>query len=41
MIGPLFELDADARLTKSPEMGKRLKIAGVEHVGKNIPTNPQ
>jgi hypothetical protein len=41
MIGPLFELDADARLTKSPEMEKRLKIAGIEHVGKNIPTNPQ
>lgn len=41
MIGPLFELDAEARLTKSPMMDKRLKMAKLEHVGKNIPNNSQ
>jgi hypothetical protein len=37
MIGPLFELNDEARLTMSPLMAKRLKIAGLEHIGKNIP----
>jgi hypothetical protein len=36
MIGPLFELNDEARLTMSPSMAKRLKIAGLEHIGKNI-----
>jgi hypothetical protein len=41
MIGPLFELNDEARLTMSPLMAKRLKIAGLEHIGKNIPLTPQ
>jgi hypothetical protein len=41
MTGPLFELNDEARLTMSPLMAKRLKIAGLEHIGKNIPLTPQ
>jgi hypothetical protein len=37
MIGPLFELNDEARLTMSPSMAKRLEIAWLEHIGKNIP----
>jgi hypothetical protein len=36
MIGPLFALNDEARLTMSPPMAKRLRIAGLEHMGKNI-----
>jgi hypothetical protein len=41
MIGPLFELNDEARLTMSPLMAKRLKIAGLEHIGSNIFLTPQ
>jgi hypothetical protein len=37
MIGPLFELNDEARLTMSSLMAKGLKIAGLEHIGKIIP----
>eukprot|EP00962_Isochrysis_galbana_P016294 scaffold4658_cov149-Isochrysis_galbana.AAC.1 len=35
--GPLFCLDATGTLSKSEHMAKRLDIAQVGHVGKNIP----
>jgi hypothetical protein len=34
MIGPLFELNDEARHTMSPLMAKCLQIAGLEHIGK-------
>eukprot|EP00962_Isochrysis_galbana_P040730 scaffold14794_cov96-Isochrysis_galbana.AAC.10 len=36
-IGPLFRLDAGGTLTMSEHMAKRLAIAQLGHVGKNIP----
>jgi hypothetical protein len=41
MIGPLFDLNDEARLTMSPLMKKRLKIAGLERIGQNFPLTPQ
>jgi hypothetical protein len=36
-ISHLFDLDEEARLLMSAQMAKRLKIARLEHAGKNIP----
>jgi hypothetical protein len=41
IMGPLFEPDEEGRLTKSLTMAKRLKLARLEHVGKNIPVTSQ
>ena len=37
MLSPLFELDEEANLYMTEKMAKRLRVAGLEHIGKNIP----
>ena len=36
MLSPLFELDEEANLYMTEKMARRLRVAGLEHIGKNI-----